>query len=134
MLSSYESLAYLLDGTHDGADKSTPSSDSLAVRSLIDELVVVDTSEKVGRLLNFEEEHRAGLELVLVLTSCLDTLLLLDVQFSLRPLLLRLQQQCLISAEEGDAIRSNSLPNSYLIDPHSVLRHRILVRTRVVEI
>lgn len=64
---------------------------SAVLQDLFDRLVMVDTPSKICALFNYEQSHAFGLRLLAVMTSCLDTFLLLQTQYNIQAMLLRCQ-------------------------------------------
>ncbi|ELT95085.1 hypothetical protein CAPTEDRAFT_176131 [Capitella teleta] len=88
---------------------------------LFNRCVMVDTQTKIHSLFNYEQTHTFGLRLLGVMTSCLDTFLLLQTQYNIQALLLRCQAD-------------NMLPDSkvIIIDMLSVERNYLLVKTYLI--
>ena len=83
----------------------------------LNNLVFVESSERMRLLFCFERSHFFGLRVLSSMVSCLDTLLLIQSKFHFQETLLELQQSQ--SIDDGE----------YIIDNCSVERNQILVRT-----
>jgi len=92
------------------------------VIDLLDRLTFIDTTAtaKIQSLFNYEYSHAFGLRLLSVLTSCLDTALLLQNKFKFQEMLL--QSQADNSHDE----------NGIILDMLSIERNYILVKTFLV--
>jgi len=90
------------------------------VIDLLDRMTFIDTSAKIQSLFNYEYSHIFGLRLLSVLTSCLDTALLLQNKFKFQEMLLQAQA-------------NNTHPeNGIILDMLSLERNYILVKTFLV--
>ncbi|XP_033110986.1 protein broad-minded-like [Anneissia japonica] len=87
---------------------------------IIERLILVDSDSKAHSLFNMEQSHTFGLRLLSIMVCSLDTLLLLESQYSIWSTLLRAQQDN--KADNGDII----------IDMLSVERNQILVRSYTI--
>ena len=90
------------------------------VIDLLDRLTFIDTTAKIQSLFNYEYSHIFGLRLLSVLTSCLDTALLLQNKFKFQEMLLQSQ---------ANNIHQN---NGIILDMLSLERNYILVKTFLV--
>ena len=84
---------------------------------LLQNLVFIESSERMRLLFRFERSHFFGLRVISSLVSCLDTFLLMQSKFRFQESLLRFQESQKL--DNGD----------YIIDNCSVERNQILVRT-----
>jgi len=91
------------------------------VIDLLDRLTFIDTTAKIQSLFNYEYSHLFGLRLLSVLTSCLDTALLLQHKFTFQEMLLQSQADS-VHPENGRII----------VDVLSLERNYILVKTFLV--
>ncbi|XP_071959186.1 protein broad-minded-like [Antedon mediterranea] len=87
---------------------------------IIERLILVDSETKNHSLFNVEQSHTFGLRLLSIMVCSLDTLLLLESQYSIWSSLLKAQQEN--KSENGDII----------IDMLSVERNQILVRSYTI--
>ncbi|XP_062502154.1 protein broad-minded-like isoform X2 [Corticium candelabrum] len=110
-LSNPRSLAREVMGSSITDSSSWPST----IFDLIDRLVLVDSEPKFQSLWEFEQSHLFGLRFLSVLTTCLDSFLLLESCYDITDALLSLQE--LDTTKEGRII----------IDMCSVERNRILI-------
>jgi len=90
------------------------------VIDLLDRMTFVDTTAKIRSLFNYEYSHIFGLRLLSVLTSCLDTALLLQNKFSFQETLLQAQ---------ADNVHPR---NGIILDMLSLERNYVLVQTFLV--
>ncbi|KAK2192197.1 hypothetical protein NP493_37g10001 [Ridgeia piscesae] len=97
--------------------RETPDS----VTAVLDRLVMVDNDPKIHSLFNYEQSHVFGLRLLSMMTSCLDTFLLLQTQYEFQEMLLRCQ---------AENIPQNSC--EIIVDRLSVERNYVLVKTYLV--
>ncbi|KAJ3128808.1 hypothetical protein HK100_008957 [Physocladia obscura] len=110
LLSSFSGLSEIITG-----DK-IPGKNSLLY--LIHKLVILDNFVKNGSLLH-EECCRIGLRILSLLTSSLDSFILLESKFSFQTSLLKQQEE----------IRLDHECDEFIIDHNSLLRNKILVAT-----
>lgn len=129
LLSSFPSVVELL-GTSDANQCETEEYDkSVAVtcenafkipqnfREFLQNLIFVESSERMRLLFRFERSHLFGLRVLSSMVSCLDTFLLMQSKFHFQETMLRLQESQTLDT------------GSYIIDNCSVERNQILVRT-----
>ena len=69
------------------------------IQGLMDRLVMVDTDAKIHSLFNYEQSHMFGLRLLGVMTSCLDSFLLLQTQYNIQSMLMRGQVENVASPD-----------------------------------
>ncbi|XP_077600350.1 protein broad-minded [Stigmatopora nigra] len=100
--------------------REVPSS----VPDLIDRLIAVNSFDKIHSLFHYEQSHAFGLRLLSVLCSSLDSLLLLESQYSICSTLLQSQRD---NVPDGDAAAGN-----VIIDSLSVERNHVLVRVGLI--
>jgi len=91
------------------------------VIDLLDRMTFIDTTAKIQSLFNYEYSHIFGLRLLSVLTSCLDTALLLQHMFKFQEMLLQSQAQ-----------NMNPGNGRIVLDMLSLERNYILVKTFLV--
>ncbi|XP_057678869.1 protein broad-minded isoform X3 [Corythoichthys intestinalis] len=94
------------------------------VPDLIDRLIAVNSTSKIHSLFHYEQSHTFGLRLLSVLCSSLDSLLLLESQYSICSMLLQSQRDNVAYRDAGDG--------SFIIDSLSVERNHVLVRMAVI--
>ncbi|XP_071784786.1 protein broad-minded-like isoform X1 [Asterias amurensis] len=121
MLSAYPAVYEIL------ADQPLPCKDYYSLREaphhilgVIERLIIVDSDAKIHSLFNYEQSHIFGLRLLTVMTSCLDSLLLLETQYHIWDVLLHAQE----ANRNGDS--------AIVIDLLSIERNHLLVRTNVI--
>ncbi|XP_038070180.1 protein broad-minded-like [Patiria miniata] len=121
MFSAFPALYEIL------ASKPLPRKDAYSLREapndvlgFIERLIMVDSDAKINSLFNYEQSHIFGLKLLTVLTTCLDSLLLLETQYHIWDMLLQ-GQEC---NRNGESV--------IMIDMLSIERNHILVRTNVI--
>jgi len=90
------------------------------VIDLLDRLTFINTSAKIQSLFNYEYSHVFGLRLLSVLTSCLDTALLLQNKFRF--------QETLLQSQANNIHAGNGI----ILDMLSLERNYILVKTFLV--
>jgi len=90
------------------------------VIDLLDRMTFVDTTAKIQSLFNYEYSHTFGLRLLSVMTSCLDTTLLLQNKYKF--------QEMLLQSQAGN----NQPGNGIILDMLSLERNYILVKTFLV--
>lgn len=90
------------------------------VIDLLDRMTFIDTAAKIQSLFNYEYTHLFGLRLLSVLTSCLDTALLLQNKFRFQEMLLQSQAN---NIQPGNGI---------ILDMLSLERNYIVVKTFLV--
>lgn len=90
------------------------------VIDLLDRMTFIDSTAKIQSLFNYEYSHAFGLRLLSVLTSCLDTALLLQNKFKFQEMLLQAQAN---NIQPGNGI---------ILDMLSLERNYILVKTFLV--
>jgi len=91
------------------------------VIDLLDRLTFIDTTAKIQSLFNYEYSHVFGLRLLSVLTSCLDTAVLLQHKFKFQEMLLQSQAQNI-----------NPGNGRIVLDMLTLERNYILVKTFLV--
>jgi len=84
------------------------------VIDLLDRMTFIDTTAKIQSLFNYEYSHTFGLRLLSVLTSCLDTSLLLQNKFKFQEMLLQSQANN-IHPENGIILDMLSLERNYIL-------------------
>jgi hypothetical protein len=116
-LSVYEILEHDPQTLQDSDDESDSSSRFIpsTISDLLNSLVFIDSVEKVERLFNFEQSHVFGLRLLSVLTSCLDTMLLVEEKFAFQELLLRHQAENVVDESRGIVFDMLSLERNYIL-------------------
>ena len=119
VMSSYAAVYEILGGVPlPTKDTYTFRENHDSVADIMDRLVLVDTPAKVHSLFNYEQSHVFGLRLMSLLTSCLDTLLLLQTQY-------KFQQVLLLCQKENTKEDSSEI----IIDMLAVERNYLLVKT-----
>ncbi|XP_048254918.1 protein broad-minded-like isoform X2 [Haliotis rufescens] len=110
------------------AEKPLPVRDSYSFRTmpdtvdaLMDRLVMIDSPAKIHSLFNYEQSHSFGLRVLCVMTSCLDTYLLLQSQYKFQEVLLQAQ---------ADNVTEGS--DQTIVDVLSVERNFLLVKTHLI--
>jgi len=123
LLSSFRSLFEVIGSQNIPSQKQEYSHrhGPTTVIDLLDRLTFIDTNAKIKSLFNYEYSHTFGLRLLSVLTSCLDTALLLQDKFKFQEMLLQSQAQN-INPENGRIV----------LDMLSLERNYILVKTFLV--
>ncbi|XP_022098111.1 protein broad-minded-like [Acanthaster planci] len=121
MLSAFPAVYEIL------ASNPLPRKDAYSLREapndvlgVIERLIMVDSDAKMNSLFNYEQSHIFGLRLLTVMTSCLDSLLLLETQYHIWDMLLQGQE----NNRNGESV--------IMIDVLSIERNHILVRTNVI--
>jgi len=123
LLSSFRSLFEVI-GSHNVPSQKQEYSHRhgpTTVIDLLDRLTFIDTTAKIQSLFNYEYSHTFGLRLLSVLTSCLDTALLLQHKFKFQEMLLQSQAQNI-----------NSGTGRIILDMLSLERNYILVKTFLI--
>uniref|UniRef100_UPI00358E1EB6 protein broad-minded isoform X2 n=1 Tax=Myxine glutinosa TaxID=7769 RepID=UPI00358E1EB6 len=92
-----------------------------SLSDLIDCLVLLDSDEKLGALLGYESAHSLGLRLVSAAIFSLDSLLLLETEFSLSTIVLRIQAESMLQGY-------HSLTAGRTLDAPTLDRNRLLVQ------
>ena len=90
-------------------------------QEFLSKLILIDTSNKARMLSKFEDSHLFGLRALSILTTCLDSLLLLETRYLFQEILLSLQADCKLEGTDG-----------FIIDSCSVERNQVLVRNYLI--
>lgn len=116
LLSSFLSIYEIL------GEKALPTQTEYSVRQapdsvvgVLDRLVFVDSNAKISSLFNYEQSHVFGLRLLSIMTSCLDTLLLLETQYGFQAKLLQSQAENVIEGSKTVMIDMLSLERNYIL-------------------
>ncbi|KAK2153058.1 hypothetical protein LSH36_309g01038 [Paralvinella palmiformis] len=116
VLSSYVAVNEILGGV------PLPTKDTYTLREIpdsfagvIDRIVLVDTEAKAHSLFNFEQSHVFGLRLMSLMSSCLDTMLLLQTQYKFQEVLLNAQKENTREDSSEIVIDMLSLERNYLL-------------------
>jgi len=120
LLSSFLSVYEILE--HDRCNPQNPE-DSVnssrrvpeTISDLLDKLVFINSVDKMKSLFNYEQSHVFGLRLLSILTSCLDTMLLLQQKYSFQELLLRCQSENVVDESRGIVLDMLSLERNYIL-------------------
>ncbi|XP_069580309.1 protein broad-minded [Brachyistius frenatus] len=125
LLSSSQSVWELL-GRQPLANKSeyTLREMPTSIPDLIDRLIAVNSDVKIQSLFHYEQSHTFGLRLLSVLCCNLDSFLLLESQYNIRPMLLQSQKDNVSDPDAEDG--------GFIIDSLSVERNHVLVRVSAV--
>ena len=91
VISSFPVLFELLNVTT--PQEATPTATPTTLFQLLDRLVLVDSAPKQHALLGYEESHLVGVRIVSVVTTCLDSLLLLQERTGFLDALISLQRE-----------------------------------------
>uniref|UniRef100_A0A1X7VFX6 Uncharacterized protein n=2 Tax=Amphimedon queenslandica TaxID=400682 RepID=A0A1X7VFX6_AMPQE len=104
------------------APPKTASTDVVTVSGLLEALVFKygGTEEPMTAVRNNNDAHLCGLRIISILTTSLDSFVLLDTQFSLRETIASFQHACRLEN------------NEYIIDACSVERNRLLVSSSCI--
>jgi len=123
LLSSFRSLFEVIGSQNAPLQKQEYSHrhGPTTIIDLLDRLTFIDTTAKIQSLFNYEYSHVFGLRLLSVLTSCLDTALLLQHKFKFQEMLLQSQAQNI-----------NPGNGRIVLDMLSLERNYILVKTFLV--
>ncbi|KAJ3109647.1 hypothetical protein HDU97_003123 [Phlyctochytrium planicorne] len=113
--SSFPGLSSIVEAEIDTPE--TPNSFSHLIRKM----VMVDRCRTSDPLLTFEESHQIGLRIYRLLTSSIDSALVLESMFSIKECLLRLQEEC------RRKLARDPRDDTFIIDENSLLRNYILV-------
>ncbi|KAJ3020760.1 UNVERIFIED_CONTAM: hypothetical protein HDU68_009986, partial [Siphonaria sp. JEL0065] len=123
-LSSFSGLSAILD-----FESSQKSLDINTVTYVIRKLVLVDQPIPNDPLVMFDEGSQVGLRMLSLVTSSLDSCILLQSKFHFQEALLRQQEHVRLkdlSDEEDDTV------DGYIIDENSMTRNKILASTYVM--
>jgi hypothetical protein len=120
LLSSFLSVCEILEHDKQTPQDSDDESDSSrfipsTISEMLNSLVFIDSVKKIERLFNFEQSHVFGLRLLSVLTSCLDTMLLIEEKFAFQELLLRHQAESVVDKTQGIIFDMMSLERNYIL-------------------